>query len=196
MPSIYRLHGVYATGASVARISSGYRSARFRACLGGKQNVPARKRTSICYSFFTAPLAFREAGPENRIVSSTPQSPVFFVRGTIVLVTLNGPREKFWGAILDLTPAGASLRGIDLNSFEDFASMVRAGEPANAGAVFFPMHRIERIEMDIRSGTIPSLSERFTAKSGKDAASVLDAAPSTEGGQRGAPSGGVKDDLQ
>jgi hypothetical protein len=98
-----------------------------------------------------------------------------FSRGAVVLVTLNNPREKFWGAIMDLTPAGLAMRGIDLNSFEDFAGLVRDGEPAAASAVFFPMHRVERIELDARNGSIPSLSERFASKSGLDAAAVFHA---------------------
>lgn len=90
-----------------------------------------------------------------------------FSAGCIVIVTLNMPREKFWGALLALTSAGASLRGIDLNSLDDFARQVRDGELVNANMVFFPMHRIERIESDIRNGDIPSLQERFENKAGR-----------------------------
>src|SRR6059058_5790823 len=79
-----------------------------------------------------------------------------FAPGTVVIVTLNMPREKFWGTLLALTPAGASLRGIDLNSVDDFARQVRDGDEVNANVVFFPMHRIERIESDARNGEIPS----------------------------------------
>jgi hypothetical protein len=90
-----------------------------------------------------------------------------FATGSVVIVTLNMPREKFWGALLALTPAGASLRGIDLNSLEDFARQVRDGDDVNANVVFFPMHRIERIESDARNGDIPSLQERFENKAGR-----------------------------
>lgn len=90
-----------------------------------------------------------------------------FAAGSIVIVTLNMPREKFWGTLLALTPAGASLRGIDLNSVEDFARQVREGDAISANLVFFPMHRIERIEMDTRNGEIPSLQERFESKAGR-----------------------------
>jgi hypothetical protein len=99
-----------------------------------------------------------------------------FTRGAVVLVTLNTPREKFWGVVLELTTAGLGVRGIDLNSFDDFARLVREGEPAAASAVFFPMHRVERIELDTRNGSIPSLAERFSSKSGRDAAAVLNLA--------------------
>ena len=99
-----------------------------------------------------------------------------FARGAVVLVTLNTPREKFWGVVLELTTAGLGVRGIDLNSFDDFARLVREGEPTAPSAVFFPMHRIERIELDTRNGSIPSLGERFSSKSGRHTADVLNPA--------------------
>ena len=85
----------------------------------------------------------------------------------IVLVSLNTPREKFWGAILAINPAGISVRGMDLNSFEDFTRQLNAGEEVTPNAVFFPMHRVERIELDARNGDIPSLSERFANRTGR-----------------------------
>lgn len=89
--------------------------------------------------------------------------------GQLVLVTLLNPREKFWGVLLSLTPAGVSLRGVDLDSLDDFTQLVKAGEATAASEVFFPMHRVQRIEVDGRNGTLPSLSEQFAVKTGKDA---------------------------
>ena len=96
-----------------------------------------------------------------------------FHAGTLVLVTLNNPREKFWGSILELTPAGLSIRGIDLNSFDDFAGQVKAGDPVTAGSVFFPMHRIERVDLDAHNGEFPSLEERFQNKTGQGVSSLF-----------------------
>jgi hypothetical protein len=90
-----------------------------------------------------------------------------FAPGSVVLVTLNQPREKYWGAILGITAAGVALRGIELNSFEDFMRQLIAGDEAYPNFVFFPMHRVERIEMDHRSGDIPSMQERFENKTGQ-----------------------------
>ena len=95
------------------------------------------------------------------------ESAALFSRGGIVLVSLNAPREKFWGALAEVSPAGISLRGIDLNSLEDFARQVKSGEPVSPGVVFFPMHRVERMELDARNGDIPSLCERFLSKTGR-----------------------------
>jgi len=88
--------------------------------------------------------------------------------GQLVLVTLQNPREKFWGMLLALTPAGASLRGVDLQSFDDFMQMVKAGEASAASTVFFPMHRVQRMEVDARNGGLPSLADQFAAKTGRD----------------------------
>lgn len=87
--------------------------------------------------------------------------------GQLVLITLHNPREKFWGVLLSLTPAGVSVRGVDLQSLDDFTQMVKAGDPASASVVFFPMHRVQRMELDGRSGELPSLAEQFTSKTGK-----------------------------
>ncbi len=112
-------------------------------------------------------------GVDNQMVADS-ASTAIFTRGAVVLVTLNSPREKFWGAVLEITTAGLGVRGINLNSLDDFARLVREGEPAAASAVFFPMHRIERIELDTPNGAIPSLAERFASKSGHNAAEILD----------------------
>ena len=103
----------------------------------------------------------------------TPAQSSPFVRGALVLITLNSPREKFWGAVLDVNPAGVSVRGIDLNSFDEVAGMVRAEEHAMPATVFFPLNRMERMELDVSNGSIPSLGERFQSKSGRAAAEFL-----------------------
>ena len=91
----------------------------------------------------------------------------------MVVATLGSPREKFWGVILSLSPEGLSLCGIELASFEDLASIVKEGEPCTSSVVFFPMHRVERVELDLADGAIPSLSERFAAKTGVEPVEVL-----------------------
>ena len=118
-------------------------------------------------------LAISAGDAENRRMLDAQPTPrasagnAVFAPGALVLVTLSTPREKFWGVLLEVSPAGVSLRGLDLNSFEDFVHLVRAGEPASPAAVFFPMHRVERMEADEHSGDIPSLKERFQEKTGR-----------------------------
>jgi hypothetical protein len=90
-----------------------------------------------------------------------------------VIATLTNPREKFWGAILHLAGEGLSLRGVDVASFDDLASQVKSGEPFTSGVVFFPMHRIERMELDLPEGNLLSLAQRFAEKTGQDPAPIL-----------------------
>jgi len=91
----------------------------------------------------------------------------------MVVTTLANPREKFWGAILSLSPEGLSLRGIELASFEDLVALIKDGEQFSLSIVFFPMHRVERMELDLPDGNIPSLSQRFTSKTGLDPVTLL-----------------------
>ena len=116
---------------------------------------------------------------DSGLPQSTPDNTIPFQTGTMVVVTLGNPREKFWGAILSLRGEGISLRGIELASFEDLVAMVKDGEPFSLGVVFFPMHRVERMELDLPDGGIPSLSQRFTAKTGLDPVTLIAAGTST-----------------
>ena len=105
--------------------------------------------------------------------ASTPVRGEPFTTGALVIATLSNPREKFWGMILDLAPEGLSLSGVELASFEDLTVMVRDGEPFTPAVVFFPMHRIERVELDSPDGNLPSLSQRFLAKTGLEPSTAL-----------------------
>lgn len=96
-----------------------------------------------------------------------------FLPGALVITTLANPREKFWGMILALAPSGLSLSGVELASFDDLMVMVREGEPFTPAIVFFPMHRIERVELDLPDGNLPSLSQRFLAKTGLEPSAAL-----------------------
>lgn len=96
-----------------------------------------------------------------------------FAPGTFVLLTLTAPREKFWGALLGISAAGVSVRGIDLNSYDETAHQLRSGDPVIPATMFLPMHRVERVEVDESNGGLPSLAERFRQLSGRDAGEFL-----------------------
>jgi hypothetical protein len=87
---------------------------------------------------------------------------------SVVIVSIISPKEKIWGQLLLLEPKGVTVRGIDIEAFDDFIRQVIKQEETAVGpnTIFFPMHRIERVALDEPSGTIPSLSERFHAKVG------------------------------
>jgi hypothetical protein len=123
-------------------------------------------------------LQFPSPTDDNRIVPSTsfyqePQATTPFHQGALVIATLTNPREKFWGAILYLSSEGLSLRGVDVASFDNLASQIKRGEPFTSGVVFFPMHRLERMELDLPDGNILSLAQRFAQKTGQNPAPLL-----------------------
>ena len=106
-----------------------------------------------------------------------------FGPGAIVIVTLCNPREKFWGMVLALAGEGLSISGAELASFEDLTVMVRDGEPFTPAVVFFPMHRIERVELDLPDGNLPSLSQRFFGKTSLQPSAVLSGASPKDAGR-------------
>jgi len=87
---------------------------------------------------------------------------------SIVVVSLHSPKEKIWGELVMLHLAGITIRGIDLNSFDDFICQVLhpEGERVGLPTLFFPMGRVERIALDEPSGSISSLAETFQRRAG------------------------------
>ena len=94
---------------------------------------------------------------------------------SIVIVSLHTPKEKFWGELLTINPAGVTIRGIDLNSFDHFLRQNNepAAERIGLPTVFFPMTRVERIALDEPSGAIPSMNELFARKTGRSLLAYL-----------------------
>ena len=97
------------------------------------------------------------------------------VPGSPVIVNLHSPREKIWGVLRELNTAGVFLRGIDLNTFEDWVQMVVRGE-RNMGLthVFLPMWRVERVALDESIDDIPSLAAQFFSRVGLTLSEYLD----------------------
>lgn len=83
-------------------------------------------------------------------------------------MSLISPKEKIWGQLLLLESKGVTIRGIELESFDDFVRQIVNQEDTTVGmtTVFYPMQRVERIASDEPSGSIPSLAERFHHKVG------------------------------
>ncbi len=87
---------------------------------------------------------------------------------SIVVLSLHTPKERLWGELLSVYPAGVTVRAIDLNSFDDFIRRILDPEGDRVGlpTLFFPMNRVERIALDEPSGSIPSMAELFERKVG------------------------------
>lgn len=94
---------------------------------------------------------------------------------SIVVVSLHSPKEKVWGELVLMSNSGITLRGIDLNAFDDFVSQVLHPEGDRIGlpTLFFPMLRVERIALDEARGSIPSLAAVFERKVGRSLVDYL-----------------------
>jgi len=88
---------------------------------------------------------------------------------SIIILSLHSPKEKLWGALTSINAAGVTMRGMDLNSFDDFLRQVMDpdGERIGLPTLFFPMQRVERIALDAPHGSIPSVAGRFEQRVGR-----------------------------
>ena len=84
-------------------------------------------------------------------------------QGSIVIVHLVNPTEKFWGVLEVLDATGVVLRGINLSSFDDWMLQARReGVPSlGLATTFVPMFRVERIFLDEQVGEVESYRQRF-----------------------------------
>ena len=104
--------------------------------------------------------------------------------GSIVVLHLVNPTEKYWGVLDALSGPGITVRGINLSSFEDWVAAVSHGDEAmtlGLSTIFFPMARVERMFLDEPMGEIESLAQSFERRVGISVADYLGLA-SAEGG--------------
>jgi len=82
---------------------------------------------------------------------------------SLVIVNLVNPKEKFFGVLASLSQAGVTLRGINLDSYEDWIREIAHREEVSLDAttMFFPLFRVERIYLDEGSDAIQSYGQRF-----------------------------------
>jgi hypothetical protein len=100
--------------------------------------------------------------------------PMGFEPGTPVLLYLHSPREKVFGVLVSLGPAGVAVRGIPLAAFEDWLRQEARGERGfGLVTLFYPMNRVERVERDESVGGLEGVADRFRRETGR---SVLEAA--------------------
>ena len=101
-------------------------------------------------------------------------SPSGFEPGTPVLVYLHTPRERIFGVLEALLPAGVVVRGIELTAFEDYLRQeVRRESGLGLVSLFYPMSRVERVERDETVGGLEGVADRFRRETGR---SIRDAA--------------------
>lgn len=85
-------------------------------------------------------------------------------RNALVIANLVNPKEKFWGILISLSAVGVTLRGINLDSFDDWARQL-ARDPGeqtlDLATMFVPLFRIERMFLDESVGAVKSYSQYF-----------------------------------
>lgn len=93
-----------------------------------------------------------------------------FAPNALVIVNLVNPKEKFFGVLVALSPAGVTMRAINLDSFEDWIHQIARDEELDIVmmTMFVPLFRVERIFLDEPSGAIQSYAQRFVQVTGGD----------------------------
>jgi hypothetical protein len=86
-----------------------------------------------------------------------------FAPSALIILNLVNPKEKFFGVLTALSPAGVTMRGINLDAFEDWIHQIARNEEPDLDLItmFVPLFRVERIFLDEPSGAIKSYGQRF-----------------------------------
>ena len=95
--------------------------------------------------------------------------------GSIILLHLVSPSEKYWGALLQMGPSGVTVRAVNISSFEDWMrELAYEDEPGLGPAtLFFPLHRVERMSLDEPIGPVESMEQMLERRVGRSAAELL-----------------------
>ena len=88
--------------------------------------------------------------------------------GSVVILHLFNPTEKFWGVLEELSSAGVVLRGLNVASFEDWVAQSASdgGGALGLSTMFVPLLRVERIFLDQQVGEAESYQQRFERRVG------------------------------
>jgi hypothetical protein len=99
-----------------------------------------------------------------------------FEKNALVILNLVNPKEKFFGVLRSLSAAGVTLRGINIDSFDDWVRQIAHGEERNLDLItmFIPLFRVERMFLDEPCGDIASLAQQFEKGVGMGIGKYLD----------------------
>ena len=97
--------------------------------------------------------------------------------GSVVIVHLTHPTEKYWGVLEALAVHGVTLRCLNVESFDDWTRAIAYESTPSLGlaTIFFPMTRVERMFLDERVGEVESLGELFERRVGRSLEGYLHA---------------------
>ena len=94
--------------------------------------------------------------------------------GDYVNLYVIDPIEKIWGRLVRIADAGVVVRGIDVKLIESFRYQFQKEEPAVfPQTTFWPMRRIQKIDMDEAVGDIPSVIDSLKRTTGLPADEIL-----------------------
>ena len=99
-----------------------------------------------------------------------------FAPNALVILNLISPKEKFFGVLRALSPAGVTMQAVNLDSFDDWVHQIARAEEAEIEMVtmFVPLFRVERIFLDEPAGSVKSYSQRFAQVVGREVRDYLE----------------------
>ena len=111
------------------------------------------------------------------------ERPFDLSEGSPVILYLQNPKEKVWGLLLSLGTAGIVVRGLDLAVFEHWMRQEARRDESliMPTTLFYPMHRVERLERDETCGPLPGYVDRFALEVGRSVRQVLGLDPDDDG---------------
>jgi hypothetical protein len=95
--------------------------------------------------------------------------------GSLVILHCGNPREKMWGLLMRLDAVGVVIRGLDLDSVEDWLLQERVGGERMIGPTtfFLPMGRVLRIDLDESTTAVDSYGDRYRTACGREVRDAL-----------------------
>ena len=93
----------------------------------------------------------------------------------MVILHCGNPREKMWGLLVRLDGVGVVVRGLDLDSVEDWLRHEKVGGERMIGPTtfFLPMNRVLRIDLDESTTVIDSYGDRYRTACGREVRDAL-----------------------
>jgi hypothetical protein len=87
---------------------------------------------------------------------------------TVVVVSLQDPREQIWGVLCQIDQRGVAVEGLAIDLFDSWLQAMAAGDDLHQhfSMMFFPMVRVERVLLDRGAPEMPSLDDRVQERLG------------------------------
>ena len=90
--------------------------------------------------------------------------------GSLVVLHCANPKEKHWGLLIKMDGLGVVVRGLDLESVEDWLAQERGGSEAliSPSTFFIPTSRLIRIDLDESGPVVAGYGDRFSRDCDRD----------------------------